>query len=245
MTPGTHDRTLPARTVAPRAVVLVALAALSLAQTACVATGPAAAKPPPAPPLERFCEDAQRLVTGAKPPVENVVHAGYDAFVQSKPQAQPLQTQQYLWYGDQARTRLQMISCKLKTADHVRAVYGDGQAGTEGSCDAVNRLTVERVYARLARTAKSRVRLPRERIVLDADQVRPTGEEWLKPFAMVRLESDGTLHVVSQALRTDWTDPRFAGRPERFRGTHYCHLIAPDYVERLALGGGVEAAPAR
>lgn len=223
---------------AARGVAIVLGAAGLLA--GCASTGPAASPPPPAPPLERFCEDAQRVVNGAVPPVQNVVHPDYDAFVKSKPQPQPLQTEQFQWYGDEGRTRLQMISCKLKSADHVREVYGADQAGDEGTCDRMNRLTVDRAYAKLSRTAKDRIRVPRERFAFDADDVRPSGEEWLKPFAIVRRTTDGMLHVVSNSLRTDWTDARFRDRPPRFRGVHYCHLVAPDYVERLALGGEIE-----
>jgi hypothetical protein len=37
-------------------------------------------------------------------------------------------------------------------------------------------------------------------------------------------------------MRNDWLDPRSASRPAQFRGTRYCHVIAPSYLRALLLG---------
>ena len=64
---------------------------------------------------------------GVTRPLRNVVHADYAPFVISKPQIEPLETQQYLQYADEAKTRPTMLMCKGKSADHVVAVYGPGE----------------------------------------------------------------------------------------------------------------------
>ena len=77
-----------------------------------------------------LCADVIRRLTGVTRPLRNVVHADYAPFVISKPQIEPLETQQYLQYADEAKTRPTMLMCKGKSADHVVAVYGAGAART-------------------------------------------------------------------------------------------------------------------
>ena len=36
------------------------------------------------------------------------------------PAPRPLATRQYVWFEDAARTQPRMVSCKMKTADHIR-----------------------------------------------------------------------------------------------------------------------------
>ncbi len=63
-----------------------------------------------------------------------------------------------------------------------------------------------------------------------------TGPDWLKPYEMTWRDAEGVLHLRSKGFRVDWTDPQFAAMPGRFRGVQYCHLIAPEYLVRLATG---------
>ena len=73
-------------------------------------------------------------------------------------------------------------------------------------------------------------------MLIEADIVATQGPEWLQPFEMVRTDLAGTLHIVAKVMRNDWTDPKLADVPARFKGTHYCQLIAPDYLQRLLTG---------
>ena len=86
----------------------------ALAVTGCAAP---AGRPPvaAASPLADFCSDAQQLVGSTALRASNVVHDDYQAFVLSKPKVRPLETEQFHWYEDAARTRLKMISFKMKT----------------------------------------------------------------------------------------------------------------------------------
>ena len=48
--------------------------------------------------------------------------------------------------------------------------------------------------------------------------------------------SDGALHLKSKAMRNDWLDPKLKDAPARFKGTRYCHLIAPSYLLGILRG---------
>jgi hypothetical protein len=206
----------------------------------CAATGQRAPATT-APPLAEFCGAAQQLIAATALRPSNVVHEDYQAFVLSKPRARPLETEQFHWYEDTARTRLKMISCKMKTTDHLRAEYGDGAAGAEGVCAAVNQRSLAAALAALRRTGHGKLRYDGgRRIVFDPEELTNLGPEWLKSHEIAWEDAQGVLHVQSRAMRNDWLDPRYLKAPPQFRGTRYCHLIAPDYLQRLLTG----AAPA-
>ncbi|MCU0759172.1 MAG: hypothetical protein MUF07_08265 [Steroidobacteraceae bacterium] len=225
------------RIVVPRAAGVAAL----LLAGGC-AGGPAA--PPAAGPdavrlvtSERFCVDAQAQVAATRVPTVNVLHADYDAFVESKPQVRPLQTQQYVWYEDGAKTRPKMISCKMKTSDHIRSEYGADQSDGDTSCAALNERTAQAVLASLGRAERRRLQFDGGRhVVYDEDSVTTDGPTWLAPFPMLSVGTDGALHVKSKGMKNDWLDPRLAKAAPRFKGTRYCHLVAPEYFRRVLLG---------
>ncbi len=187
--------------------------------------------------LSLFCAEAQARISSVKPRAINTVHTDYDAFVKSKPAIRPLETQQYAWYTSGASPRLRMISCKMKTADHIRTEYGADQSGDEGSCSILLRDTLTSVRASF--TARERGRLKfggATRVVVDDDALNSMGPIWLEPYAIAYAAPDGALHLQSKGMRNDWLDPRLANTPPQFKGTRYCHLIAPGYLRALLLG---------
>ncbi len=199
-------------------------------------TAQRAAKIAPAPPLEEFCLEAQRVVVRTAVTPALVVHPDFDGFVKSKAAIEPLTIHEYIWFEDDDRARPVMVSCKLKSADHLNEAFGKSTSAGNGRCQDMNRLTYDRVRAGLG-TAKT------EPVVFDpAEEVRNeanpgmTGPDWLKPYEMTWRDAAGALHLRSKGFRVDWTDPRFAAMPGRFRGVQYCHLIAPEYLTRLVLG---------
>jgi hypothetical protein len=62
------------------------------------------------------------------------------------------------------------------------------------------------------------------------------GPIWLKPFTLTYLDDTGDLHVATKGFVVDFTDPRYQKFPASWRGTHYCHFIAPDYFAALLQG---------
>ena len=185
--------------------------------------------------LEQECAEAQRLIAGTQRPVVNLSYVDFDEFVLSKAQIEPLTSQQFVWYADAERRHPKRISCKLKTADHILAHYGPGAAGAESTCRAANVALVDRVFAQLTAEERPRLKFPRERVVVDEDEMAATGPDWLEPHFYVSLATD-TVRIKPRGFRADWNDPRLAQAPPRFKGTHYCHLVAPQYVKRIVLG---------
>lgn len=204
-----------------------------------VALGGAAGDAAPAgagPPLEAFCLEAQQVVgrTGVTPAL--VVHQDFDAFVKSKASIEPLTIHEYIWYEDEARTRPVMVSCKMKSADHLNEALGPGTSAGDGLCQDMNRLTARRVQASLAGKPEARVEFDPAETVSNPANPGMTGPDWLKPYVLVTAGADGGLVIHSKGFRVDWLDPRFAAMPGRFRGVQYCHFIAPAYLQRLLQG---------
>jgi hypothetical protein len=73
-------------------------------------------------------------------------------------------------------------------------------------------------------------------VVYEADELTTDGLVWLKPFDIAWVGADGALHLKSKAMRNDWLDPRYVNAPAKFKGTRYCHLVAPSHMKRLLLG---------
>lgn len=198
-----------------------------------------ASQPPPvagSPPLAEFCLDAQRVVVRTEVKPALVLHTDFDAFVKSKAAIEPLTIQQYIWYEDDEPARPVMISCKLKSADHLNEAFGPGTSGGNGRCQDMNRLTDERVRASLGAADVEPVIFDPAEEVRNTENPGMTGPDWLKPYEMTWRDASGVLHLRSKGFRVDWTDPQFAAMPGRFRGVQYCHLVAPDYLARLLTG---------
>jgi hypothetical protein len=195
------------------------------------------------PSMSEFCAAVQHYMAGTSLPVINVVQTDYEAFVLSKAQVKPLETQQFAWPVSNTDTTTKMLSCKMKTADHIRAEYGEAAAGEEQTCAGYNRLTYDAVLAGFSGAERKRLAFDGGRnVVFDPDELTTSGPVWLEPYAMVYVGADGALHVKGKGMRNDWTDPRYFNAPVRFRGTRYCHLIAPDYLRDL-LTGAQQLAP--
>jgi hypothetical protein len=220
-------------------LLAMAAAASALSLLAACATPGVVHSLPAVPPgtNDQFCIAAQAHVTGSRVATVNRVYTDYQAFLESKPAPRPLTTRQYAWFEDDARSAPRMISCKMKTADHIRAEYGADQVGDDTSCAAVNALTLHAVLSSMTRAERGQLKFDGgRRVTFDPDLVTHSGQFWVEPFAVLALAPDGALHVKSKGLKNDWLDPRFAQQEPRFRGTRYCHLVAPEYLKRALLG---------
>ena len=233
-----------AAAAATRAVLLlcaVGPGADALAAATGAATGPADAMPRlevGARTTPELCAAVLRRLTGVTLPIRNVVHADHAPFVLSKPQVQPLETQQYLQYEDAAKTRPTMLMCKGKSADHIVATYGAGaaQPARPTTCRDVNRDIVLGVWRTLNTAERASARVTPPQLMLDGDEVKLTGSRWITPFQFAYLGEDGKPHLIARRLRADWNDWRWRLAPTSWRGTYYCQLASPEYVRRLLLG---------
>jgi hypothetical protein len=188
------------------------------------------------PETDDFCLSAQRVVTRTDVPVELVLHEEFSAFTSSKaiidgPDGP--QIQQYNWYDD--RGEIVGISCKLKSADHLNLVFGRDSAGPDGQCQDMNKAVFRLVGRRVTQPVYKKVSFNPKEDVFVAANPGSTGPAWLAPIALTSVDGD-TLTVHSKGFTVDFTDPTFAERPAPFRGIHYCHFLAPEYLEALLRG---------
>lgn len=217
----------------------VALAALTLA--ACVS------KDEPLPPWplasipdeNQFCLEAQRVVARTEHPLSVIIHGSFDEFVKSKAVIDPPTIQQYTWHQREDENSPRMISCKLKGSDHLNEAFGPGTAGPESPCQDMNRAIYRLVAETVDETPYAVVIFDAAETVRNEEQPGMTGPDWLAPFAPAYLGNPGNLHIRSKGFQVGWSDPRFADAPARFRGIHYCHFLAPEYMADL-LSGAVQ-----
>jgi hypothetical protein len=212
--------------------------AFAAALLSALAISTAAAQVPHGPwPQEEFCGRAQAFVTGSTPRVTNTVHDGLDSFRRAAPIAQPLTTQQYDWPDEQGTPRsATTISCKLVTADRIKASHGPQAARTGTSCEQVNRHSLAAVLASLSPAERERALFGQgKKVRFERDRPEPSADAWHSPVELASVDSAGRLRLVAQAWRVDWGNPRQLQLPEEARGVHYCHFIAPDYLRRLLL----------
>lgn len=219
-------------------LAITALASLTAGCAALLTAGPA----PMPKTTDDFCARAQAAIVGAQPIARNEVHTNLDTFVKSKPVARPLVTTQYVTRERDTPDAVPMlVSCKMKTADHLVSEYGADAAGADIGCKGVNEITLREVLASLSPEERRRLRFDGgRRVSFDEDIVTTLGPVWLESYAFARIGGDGGLHLQSKAMRNDWLDPRYLNAPAQFRGTRYCHLVAPEHLRRLLLG---EVAP--
>jgi hypothetical protein len=187
-----------------------------------------------------FCAWAQQVAAGTALTANVVTHTVFEDFVKSKASYSPLTVQQY-WSNPVAGPDglAQVVSCKMSTAERINHAHqADAPdaapvATGDESCDKVHR----EVLAILLNT------IPPEALAVPVDSLRVDKEErtyigpmWLRPwpFQPLSRDADGLLHIHSRALYVPfaWWIPM----PDRFKGAHYCHLIAPDFLEAVLRG---------
>jgi hypothetical protein len=193
-------------------------------------------KPLTVPSTTDYCTLAQKEVASARVPSRNKVVSEFQAFSAITPSVQPLETVQFVQYADAQRTRPRMISCKLHSAEKIRAAYGPTAAGESTTCARLNRRTLDAVMASL--TDRQKKKMPFKGsipILLDPDEQAANEAQWLESFTMVQTDAGGTLRVRAKSLRGDGNHVRVGSKPAT-GGRQYCHLIAPDYLKRILLG---------
>jgi hypothetical protein len=215
----------------------MACLALGLLAAGCAGSPRSVVVGPPMnlPGLEEYCAVAQKEIASARVPARNKLVGDYQAFSRISPSLQPLETVQFVQYTDAQRTRPRMISCKLHSAEKIRAQYGPTAAGESTTCARLNRRTLDAVMTSL--TERQRKKMPFKGtipILLDPDEQARNEAQWHESFTMVQIDAGGTLRVRAKSLRDDGS-VRVANRPAS-SGRQYCHLIAPDYLKRILLG---------
>jgi hypothetical protein len=186
------------------------------------------------PPTDTYCLDAQRVVTRTTVPMKLVVHEEFTAFVKSKAVIEGPTIHQFNWRDPEGN--IQAFSCKMKSADHLNMTFGAGSAGPDGYCQDMNMQVYQLVLQQINDPAFDPVVFDFSERVKSKEQTNMIGPTWLKPFTMTYVDAAGELHLATKGFVINFSDPRYEKFPPSWRGTHYCHLIAPDYLAALLDG---------
>jgi hypothetical protein len=234
--------------MAPMKTIIRGLPELNFRSVTCLALGLLAAgcasdrrpvvvgQPMIIPAVNEYCAVAQKEIATSRVPARNVVVADYQAFSRATPSVKPLETLQHVGYGDSQRTKARMISCKLHSAERIRAEYGATAAGESSTCARLNRRTLDAVLTSL--TDRQKKKMPFKGsigVLLDPDEQATTESQWLESFTMVQTDGGGTLRIRAKSLRGDGNQ-RVSSKSNANKGRQYCHLIAPEYLKRILLG---------
>lgn len=187
----------------------------------------------PAPESSAFCVAVQRVLAGTTLESHNTVFDTMEAFRQSKPSAKPLRTYQVVTYAGRQPI---MVSCKVKTAAHLRATYGADAAGEQRYCPDVTRRVRAGAVARLRQAGNAAAAARAAAFVVDADEPYWTGRSFLAEFQLSYRGADGAIHIRSPGLYQDYDHWITRLLPERLQGQSYCHLATAGYLEALATG---------
>jgi hypothetical protein len=179
---------------------------------------------------DQFCARAQKLIASTSLDAINTVHMDYQAYVKSKPQEDPLSTEQYYYYGDDGVAHI--VSCKMKSAERIIMAHGEQAAGAPQDCRRLNQQSFNEVYAELQAHRKM-LRFTRSDVVFEEDESAYMGPSWLDPwpYPVATVEEDGKLHIRAKAMNIPYA--WYIPMPDRFKGVHYCHLVAPAYLRQL------------
>lgn len=194
---------------------------------------------PEAPPLastERdFCVGFQQQLSRVPLQIENQVYVDdWEGFVLSKPTVEPLVTHQ-MAFASHEGGMAEVVSCKLKGADHLAEIHGENNVVTGLTCADFNRQIIERQAAAL-RAEGHDLAVDPAALVYAEDEQATRGTQWLDtmPYPVLTRRLDGTIEVRGKAMHSplrSWTPI-----PRSWKGMFYCHLIAPEYARVLLEG---------
>lgn len=195
---------------------------------------PAAAATPelPGPDSTEFCATVQKILANTDMAATNTVFTVLGDYGASKPTVDPLTTFQLVSYRDNLPI---MVSCKVKTAAHLRAVHGDDAARQQRFCPDVTRLLQAQAVAKLRATDAAAADRAAAYVV-DDNEPYATGRSYLGDFQLSYVGEDGAVHFNSPGLFQNY-DAWFTWMlPERLQGQSYCHVPTAEYIEALATG---------
>lgn len=195
-----------------------------------------AAEPDPLPPATSadFCVAVQQRMATTGMRAHNTVFGDLPSYRHSKPSAQPFEIYQYVTHAD---GRPIMVSCKMKTAAMLRAVYGGQAARAQHTCPDVARAIQAQAVEALRRDNKPAAADKAATFVIDDNEPYLTGYSYLQDFPLSYRTGDGRIHLNSPGLFQDYDAWYTILVPKKLQGQSYCHLATVDYIMALATGG--------
>jgi len=207
---------------------LISLLATFLASAAHAATVPL---PPPTSP--EFCVAVQKILASTDVVGKNTLFTDMPEYRHSKPFVNPLRIYQVVSYQGAMPI---VVSCKVKTAAHLRAAYGAKAAGEQRFCPTITRMVQAEAVAQLRAAGNTAAADRAAGFVVDEDEPYTTGQSYLADYAVSSRGEDGKVHLSSPGLFQDYDSWITRILPERVQGQSYCHLPTVDYIKALATG---------
>lgn len=187
--------------------------------------------PPPA--AGDFCKAAQQILASTALTGSNTVFTDMPEYRHSKPSADPHRIYQVVTYAGNMPV---LVSCKTKTAAHLRAVYGPEAAGTQYFCPELGRRVQRQAADELAAAGETEAAARAAAFVVDDDEPYVTGREYLADFELSHKAADGSVHLSAPGLFQDYDSWITRFLPWQVQGQSYCHVATVDYVKALATG---------
>jgi hypothetical protein len=186
----------------------------------------------PAPDSADYCVVVQYITANTEVQPTNEVFDNMPDYRASKPSPNPLMIYQVVTYDDVGPI---VVSCKVKTADHLRSEYGEDAAGKQVYCPAVTELTKAQAIAELKKEDPAAAAVA-EAFVIDQTEPYLMGNQYLSDFQPSYTSDDGAIHFASPGLETSWESWIGYIMPDWLMGQTYCHLPTVEYMKRIASG---------
>ncbi|MBL8201562.1 MAG: hypothetical protein JNK40_11360 [Chromatiales bacterium] len=187
----------------------------------------------PAPASGDYCMAAQQILASTTLTGSNTVFTDMPEYRHSKPSADPHRIYQVVTYAGAMPI---VVSCKTKTAAHLRAVYGPEAAGEQLFCPELANRAQRQAVAELADAGQPEAAARATAFVVDANEPYSTGQAYLEDFELSYRAADGTVHLNSPGLFQDYDSWITRFLPWQVRGQAYCHVATVDYIKALATG---------
>ncbi|MEZ5561581.1 MAG: hypothetical protein R3F27_01310 [Gammaproteobacteria bacterium] len=204
-----------------------------VAGIAALSPGLLRAAPLPAADSPAFCVAAQQFLASTTMVGKNTLFTDMPSYRHSKPLVDPLQIFQVVSYAGKLPV---MVSCKVKTAAHLRAAHGAKAAGKQLYCPDVTRQVRAQAVAELRAANQAAAADKAAAFVIDENEPYTTGRSYLADFQLSYRGDDGAVHISSPGLYQDYDSWITWFLPENFQGQSYCHLATVNYLKALAVG---------
>jgi hypothetical protein len=186
----------------------------------------------PAPESDAFCGAVQKILASTDRQGSVTLFTDMPAYRASKPMVDPLTNYQVVTYRGQMPI---VVSCKVKTAAHLRAAYGEAAAGEQFFCPEITRRVQAQAVAELRATDPAAAERAAS-FVIEETEPSITGQSYLQDFQPGFLGEDGRIHFQSPGLFQNYDHWITWFLPERVQGQSYCHIPTVAYMKALATG---------
>ncbi|MBL8631477.1 MAG: hypothetical protein JNM81_17710 [Rhodospirillaceae bacterium] len=187
----------------------------------------------PASTSAQFCVALQQYLASTAMTGENTLFDSMAPYRHSKPSIKPLQIYQVVTYAKKVPV---VVSCKMKTAAHIRDIYGPEAAGEQKFCDDAAKVLQHQAVTELRRDGHDEAAAKAAAFIVDHTEPYVTGQAYLNDFTPITRGPDGVVHISTPGLYQNYDSWYTPILPEIVKGQSYCHLASVELMKAVALG---------